>query len=697
MSLLLAALRTQPLHRTDGLWLLPTTAQPAGGQTMALALAAADAATVICVPWSACDAGHWPQTVAHPQVWWVADAPPRALTAAVRKRLARLPARAIVLQGALADAQDLTKNNEAVAHAMAAVAAWVSAADAPLVHLGLAALEPAHLAAHADTLVDFADLLDRTVLAALAAGPHAQPPDPAQWQAWRNAAVAAAAVARFEALGPRPARAAIALWLGSVRRLVDADDRTVRLLRRAGLLRTDANGLGWAAIARTLSQPALGRAVRAARPDWPWHLAGFRDGVDPVLARQVVGVFAGCVVLGGLQPRSDGALERLGVTALRQAIDQSFDRNDPTRRALGPWIDLTARLTTLAAAHWRTDDVQHLRQAEAARQRLAEAATTAGARFSVAALFDALRLLDACAKPDVGEVMRCWTSLQWTLERMGQTARPTLAWLRLVVARSCVGQSSPAQHPYWAAELQAAEQELGTLQTFAPAVQRTQAWLAWSQGDGRRAQELWAASGNLAGRHADAAGAVDSALDLAMSLLVTGEPEAALRIARPLAQRLTTELDRERAPWAVATWILASLCADPQADVRTEQDPDAAHAHPHWQAAMEQVGDAGRDEVVDLGGLVRCAALLTDGRSSEAQPLLTWAARHARKNRLPAFATAAQLGLAFCYLWAGDETMARKLLAEAQGGLPTPTGNALLTRSQQLAQPGQAEAVAVES
>ncbi len=686
MSLLLAALRNRPVTVAEGLWLLPPATEAVEAQTLALALAAAHAAAVVRVPWAACTAGHWPKARPQRLVWWVPDAPPRPLTAAVRKRLSRLPARAIVVQGALSEPEDLDAHRGVVAQAVQAVAQWCADPDQPLSHLGIAALDVQRLGQFAETLGEFSELLDRTVAAALSGAAASESPQSTTWRDWSDQAVAELAIARFESLGPRAARPAVDLWLGSVRRLVDADDRTVRLLRRAGLLRADADALGWSAVARSLSQPSIGRVIRAARPDWPWHLAGMRDGVEATQARQVVVVFAGCALIAGMRPRSDGAIERLGVTALRQAIDQSFLRGDSTRRALSPWIDLTARLTTAAAAHWRTDDVQHLQSAETARQRLAEAATTANARFAVAALFDALHLFDACARPDAGEVKRTWTSLQWTLDRMGPTARPALAWLRLVVARSCVGQSSPAQFPYWAEELRAAEQELGTLQTFAPAVQRTQAWLAWSQGDSRGAQRLWASAGSQSGNTADTAGAIDSALDLAMSLLISGDPEAAVRIARPLAQRLTAERDRDRAPWATATWILAALCVTPTAEARSSEDPQAAQAHECWHAAAQHWGDGGDDDVLDLGGLVRCAALLAEGRSSEAQPLLAWAVKHAKKTRLPAFESAAQVGLGFCYLWAGDRATGGRLVAEALDRLPTPTADELAARGRALTQ-----------
>ncbi|MBM4343793.1 MAG: hypothetical protein FJ100_10505 [Deltaproteobacteria bacterium] len=684
MSLLLAALRARPLTEIEGLWPLPALTPRAGAQTLALALAAGDDTAVVQVPWAACDPARWPASAARRWMWWVPDAPQRALGTAVRRRLGRLPAKAIVLQGALVESTDCGAHRALVTQAEQALAEWFADAAHPLRHLGLAAVDAQRLGRFADNLCDLDDLVARAVVAALQSWQPGQTPDGAVWRTLVDRAVAAATVARFEALGSRASGLAIGLWMGSVRRLVDADDRTVRGLRRVGLLRADGHGLGWSAIARGLGEPTIGRALRAARPDWPWHLAGLDDGVDRAQAREVVAILAGCALLGGLQPRSDGALERLGVTALRQAIDQSFDRGDPIRRVLGPWIDLTARVTTTAAARWRTDDVHHLRAADATRQRLAQAATTANARFAVAALFDALHLFEACARPDAGEVMRTWTSLQWTLDRMGPTARPALAWLRLVVARSCVGQSSPAQYPYWAAELGAAEAELGAMQTFAPALLRTRTWLAWSQGDSRRAQELWTASGHQAGENADASAAVDSALDLSMSLVVTGDAAAALRIARPLAQRLTADRDPDRTPWAAATWILAGLCIDPANGTSADADLDPASAHAQWDRAAHDLGDVAPGDAVVLGGLVRCAALLAEGRASEAQPLLAWASKQARKAGQPAFATAARFGLGFCYLWACDRAAGRRMIVEALAHLPLPAAADLVRRGQAL-------------
>ncbi|MSQ82013.1 MAG: hypothetical protein EXR77_03730 [Myxococcales bacterium] len=682
MSLLLAALQKEPLTECGGVWLLPAQVAADHAQVLAFALAAAEKCEVISVPWQACARAHWPKANAiSAAVWIVNDAPPRPLSRATLQRLRGLPARALVLHGPLFGPADLTRHQAATTAAAATLMGNLARADHPIAHLRPAQLDLGRLQRYSDTICDLSELVDETVKVALCRPPPLADQPSSNWPAAEAQAIASTVVRRFESLANRPRLQAIQLWLSSLTKPVDADDRVVRQLYRAGLLVACEPALQWGALAKCIGDARIRRCVRALRPDWPWIMTGQSDGIAPADARSVAGLFASCAVLAGMVPRSELGLESLGLVALRQAIEQSLDRNDPTWWALAPWLDLASRLAATAPAHWQTDDISRLQTAESARQTLAQVAVTAASRFAVAALFDALLLLVSGQRRDAPEMIKVWPALKWTLERMGPAAKPALAWLRMAVTRGAVGQSDSADHPFWYAELAAAQDELGAIVAFQLPIVRAKAALAWGQGDEAKAIELWATAGGRAGKQGDAAQTVESGLDLAMALLATGDYPAALRLAKPLAARVVDNRDPERAPWAVATWLLAALAVPPQsASVEPIGAIDPSVVYDIWLQQSHSPQPPERGDRMDLGGILRCAALVAAGRLTDAQPLLIFVAKQARKARQNAFASAAYFALGCCSQWFGDEDAARRHWQLALSLLDAPGARGVASR-----------------
>lgn len=685
MSLVLAALGPEQalahgLGAADlrGAWPVPAGVPLARAMVVAEALGRATGKPVLQLPWAACTREKWLNSKDVRQaVWFVADAPQRALASAKLRRLAKLPAAAVVVHGPSPADADRQRHRALVTAAAAALQASLADPQHPLAHWQPHTLDCAALAAYADTVADFDELILAASAAVLAQG--------SDWPSAGDSAVIEVLLHRFDQFSPRARPNAVALWLSSLTVPVDADESVVRRLRRSGMLQAAGDSVQWSALAKCIGNEGLRARLTARRPEWPWQLTGAETVVQADNARAVTALFAAFAIADGLRPRQDADIEGLGVTALRVAVDAAFDKGGHTRNSLTQWLDLALRIATTPADAWREDDCTRLLAAESSRQRLAEAATTANARFAVAATFDALAMLADCGRNNAAAVVKQWPGLRWTLERLGPPSAPALAWLRVVAAHTAMATADEHSAAAWQAELAHSQQQFAEVPAFQPALRRAQAWNAWHNGDADAAKTSWTAAGQLASKASDAQQTADNALDLAMAMLATGDLRASRRVAKSLAVRLTQQRDRVRGPLAIATWLLSSLATPlPAAGKPPDVDADPAQAYELWMHHAKTIGLPQLvGEGIDWGAVVRMASLLADGRAAEVQPLLTYAAKTARKSGQPGVAVAAQFALGACAAWLGDRTAARRNWSEAISAADRPGMAAFADRLRQ--------------
>lgn len=661
MTGLNAALGRQTGLSTAGMWVMPAGAEARLVGSLAAVLAQFCGVEVITVPWAVCRRAAWPNEKHQRRaVWLVPDGPARPLTPAVRRRVSALPASAVVVHGPLLVQEDVLLHLGLVDAVAPLLADQLTDADHPLAHLGVGAMPAAMFAEFSDTLAELLALVDAAAATAVSCEPE-QGESPQQF--WHRTATLACAHVVLERVGGIATRhrvAATAAWLAGKQHAdadgaAKADTPAHAQLVRAGLRTTGSESAApqWSRLASVLANADIRRRLRLLRPEWPWQVTGRSDRVDLASGTRAVGLFASCVAQAGLVPRSDGGLERMGIAALRQAIDQTLEPLDPARGALAPWLDLVARLGTTASAFWRDDDHVRLEHAEPARLRLAEFATTAGAKFAVAALFDTLAILIACVEPDGPRTARYWPSLRWTLQRMGPSAAPALAWLRTVVARVASSTSDPLSHISWAQELDSAEQELAGIVLFQPTIKHDQGWFAWVSGDGEGAKKAWMAASAAANRAGDTRQSVEVALDLCLAMLASGDCGGARRLASATTARLSAERDRVRVHWSAATEVLAALADPSNSDTCPTVVPSEAYNLFMTQTSSLENPSAKR-ELLDLGAIVRCAALMAEGRGPEAQTMLAYVLKQGRKARATAWHAATLVGMGYCALWLGD-------------------------------------------
>ncbi len=636
-----------------GAYPLPSCASAGDGERLGELLAAGLDAASLTVPWAACQARFWRDRDRTRRIVAVVhDIPGNAADATVEGRLAALGAQAVVACGVNADNLAQDRHKRAVQAAADVLQDVFSEPEHPLALAGLAAAQLHLLATYCDTVLELERLVEAVVATALASGELPVPEDRWQAAAWRALAEALEAKIAQVAAAARPD--AIAALLQAVVEAAEPQPALHKPLQKAGLLYSRADGaqpgkLAWSRLVQALGAGATRQVLQRENPDWPWRILPPLPVTKDHSGRDALLSWTLAVAWHGLVPAVEPEILSDGLGALHHLVEGGCGGSDQLRAAVRPWLELVERL---AMAPPQPEDYGLLQESPNAALAMPGLTQDAGFRFGCAALFDVLAVLQAMHAGDQAEIQRRWPGLAWTLDRLGGAAVATAAWLRIRLALAVLGDEIHA--PFWDSEL-AQLMQPGRLNSSAPSAAKMRGWLALSRGDVAGAQAWWTQASQRAQRTGRLRLALRWAVDVAQLLLLIGESESAVKLAKLATERLGADHDFEFARWAGVVWLLAAL-GQPEG---SPTHVSVAEVFDVWAAQVPQVAHhRALAEGIDPSALLRCGALLIDERATEVQPMLQYFVQEARSREWRGLEAAALAAQGWCAWWLGDADQA---------------------------------------
>lgn len=648
MGLVLAALRERSLAMPGGAYPLPASASLPEAEKLGELLAAGLDAAALTVPWAACQARYWRDRDRQRRVVAVvADVPANAAQATVEGRLAVIAAQAVVAVGAAVDSRALERHVRSVQVAAETLQEVLAEPDHPFAFAGIATAQLHDLAQFADTLVDFERLVEGVVFKSLGEGALPVPAD--RWQAAAARALAELLQAKVADVAAAQRSEVVEALLRAATGQSQCAPELHRQLLRSGLAFLDGEQLVWSRSLLAIGLSAVRHALQREHADWPWRLLPALKPAGDHTGRSAVQTWSMGVAWHGLRPKIDAEVVRDGVAALGHLVDSSCAGVEQLRSAVRPWLELAGRL---ALAPPQPADLPRLAEAGNTAQLLGNITQAAGFRFAVAALFDVLAILVAVHAGDRPEMQRRWPGLAWTLDRLGAPAAPLALWLRLRLSQEAL--SDPDQAAIWDGELASMLDPTRPPMSAAHAA-RMRGWLALAQGDVAAAQAWWTQASQRAQRSARPRLALLWALDVAQLLVLTGDYPTAVKLAKLAAERLAVDGDLEQARWAGLVWLLAAMSLP--SDAMAFLSPDDALEQ--WSTHVPQTVDQrAMAEGIDPSALLRCGALLVEGRATEVQTMLQYFSQVARSRGWRGIEAGAVAAEGWCIWWLGDAEQA---------------------------------------
>lgn len=638
-----------------GAYPLPFCTGAAEAERMGELLAAGLDASSMSVPWAACQARFWRDRDGTRRIVAVVhDIPSATGDATVEARLAALGAEAVVACGVSTDGLALDRQLKAVLAAAEVLQDVFGEPEHPLALAGLASAQLHRMATYCDSLLDLERVIEAVVAKVLATGDLPAPVE--RWQAAIARTLAQAVQAKVAQV-PAAVRAdAVAAMLEAICAGTIPQVGIQKPLSKAGLLFGGGEAVVWSRAIDALQTAEVRQALQRENPEWPWRILPPLTADKDHTGRDALQIWTQGVAWHGLVPVMEPEIVSDGLRALHHLVDGGCGGQERLRAAVRPWLELVARL---AVAPPQPEDQPLLAEAPNAALEMPSLTQDAGFRFASAALFDVLAVLEAMHQGNQAEVQRRWPGLAWTLDRLGGAAVATGAWLRIRLALAMLGD--PAGCAFWDAELAGICDSARAISAV-PAAAKMRGWLALSRGDVAGAQAWWTQASQRAQRTGRVRLALRWAIDVAQLLILLGESESALKLAKLATERLGADRDLEYARWAGVIWLLAALG---QPEGSTTHVP--AHAvFGVWAAQVPQVDDhRALAEGIDPSALLRCGTLLVDERVTEVQTMLQYFSQEARSRDWRGMEAAALAGQGWCAWWLGDAELACSRWKEA--------------------------------
>lgn len=648
MGLVLSALRERSMQLPAGVYPLPGCAEVADAERMGELLAAGLDAASLAVPWVACHARFWRDRYQGRRlVAVVHDIPGNTADATVEARLGAMQAQAVVTIGYTGDSQSLERHQSAVKAAAEVLEDVFGEPEHPLAKAGVAAGQLHLLAAYCDTVLDLERLVELVVAKALASSEIPVAED--RWQTATRRALADALQAKVAQVAPSARPDAAAALLMAIVEDAEPAPALHKSLMKAGLLFSQGGRVVWTCAAAALRLGQTRQALQRENPEWPWRILPPLPINKDQSGRNALLSWTLGVAWHGLVPAVEPEIVSDGLGALHHLVEGGCAGSDQLRAAVRPWLEIVERL---AMAPVQAEDHALLAEAPNAALVMPGLTQDSGFRFGCAAMFDVIAVLQAMHLGHHGDVQKRWPGLAWTLDRLGGAAVATSAWLRIRLALSALGDT--ASSAFWDAEL-ARQLESPRSNSSAPSAAKMRGWLALGRGDVAAAQVLWTQASQRAQRTGRTRLALRWAVDVAQLLILLGESESAVKLARLAAERLGADRDLEYARWAGVVWLLAAL-GQPEA---AETHVAASAVFDVWAAQIPQVADhRALAEGIDPSALLRCGALLIDEKATEVQPMLQYFAQEARSRDWRGIESAATAAQGWCAWWLGDADLA---------------------------------------